>query len=46
MDETRGGVAWDTTIVDGPGGPWVDANGILLGTSTITVRLDRVRGAA
>jgi hypothetical protein len=44
-DCSRGGVAWDTEIADGPG-PWVDATGILLGTSLITVRVSRARGVA
>jgi len=43
-DCSRGGVAWDTEIVDGSGGPWMDANGVMLGSSLITVRVARTRG--
>lgn len=46
VDVSRGGVAYDTEVADGPGGPWVDTQGTLLGSSTITVRVMRTRGAA
>lgn len=45
-DISRGSAAWDTTIAHGPGGPWVDVNGTILGASTITVRVSRTTGAA
>lgn len=45
-DASRGGVAWETDIAPGPGGPWIDASGVILGTHTITVYVSRVRGAA
>lgn len=45
-DSSRGGVAWDTEITDGTAGPWMDATGIILGASVVTVRVARPREAA